>query len=45
MSSLKLIKFNLDFSCKICYTESVRFVNEILPTLDWNAVYAIWEVF
>ena len=42
MSSLKL---SLDFSLKICYTESVRFVNEILPTFYWDAVHMVWKVF
>jgi hypothetical protein len=42
MSSLKL---KLDFSRKTCYTESVRFVNKVLPTFYWNAVYVVWKVF
>ena len=42
MSSLKL---GLDISFKTCYTESVRFVNEILPTFYWDAVHMVWKVF
>ena len=45
LSSLKRIKIKLDFTIKTCYTESVRLLNVILPTFNWNAVYVVWEMF
>ena len=30
---------------KTCYTESVRLLNEILLTFNWNAINVVWEMF
>ena len=45
LSSPKRIKIKLDFTMKTCYTESVRLLNVILPTFNWNAINAVWEMF